>query len=348
MSKPLLVINRDLTYPFDVHSSCDVVDSTKLNGFMTCPRSFFYNYVLGWQQENNHLVFGKAWHEAMEHILLSGPDGYKKESVHVAYAKFMDEYRKVYHEEDDELYSPKTPTRAAMALMTYVKHYANDWNLFEVVELDGKLLTEIAGSVPVGKYELAFRMDAVVRHLRTGRVSPFEHKTGSSLYMWEEQWDLAMQVFCYLYVMYCLFDPQEVEGVLLNGVIFKKTKDNTATDAKHELGFGRHFEFVRPLITRQIHQMEAWITRTVYHLDMVRMHFDMLAEEDPGAKVMRAFPMVTTSCTKYMGCEYKNFCLNFDNPIKQFLKYQTPVGWEVKHWDPTIGEIRTNLGRVQI
>lgn len=341
-----MIINRELNYPFEVHSSCDVVDSTKLNEFMTCPRSFFYNYVLGWQQENNHLVFGKAWHEAMEHILLSGPAGYERESIHVAYAKFLDEYRKVYKEEDDELFSPKTPERAAMALITYCQHYASDWDKFEVVEMDGKLLTEIAGSVPIGKYELYFRMDAVIRHLRTGRVSPFEHKTGSSTYMWSEQWDLAMQVFCYMYVMYCLFDPAEVEGVLLNGVIFKKTKANRNTDAKQ--GIGRHFEFLRPLVSRQIHQMEAWIERTVYHLDMMRMHFDMLADEDPSNKVMRAFPMVTTSCTKYLGCKYKNFCMAFDNPIKQFLKYATPMGWELKHWDPTVGEIKTDLGKVVI
>lgn len=341
-----MIINRELTYPFPVHESCNVVDSTKLNGFMTCPRSFFYNYVLGWQQENNHLVFGKAWHEAMEHILLNGPAGYEKESVREAYVKFMHEYRKVYHQEDDELFSPKTPTRAAMALMTYVKHYAGDWDEFEVVNLDGNLLTEIAGSVPVGKYELFFRMDAVIRNLRTGLVSPFEHKTGSSMYMWNEQWDLAMQVFCYLYVMYSMFAPEDVGGVVLNGVIFKKTKNNSKTDAKD--GIGRHFEFTRPTVLRTIHQMEAWITRTIYHLDMMRMHFDMLADEDPNAKVMKAFPMVTTSCTKYLGCGYKNFCMAFDNPIKQFLKYQTPVGWEVKHWDPTIGEIKTDLGKVEI
>jgi len=340
-----MIVNRELKYPFEIHSSCDVMDSTKLNGAMTCLRMFFYNYVLGWQQENNHLVFGKAWHEAMEHILLFG---YGKDSVYDAYDKFIEEYRKVYTEEDDYTFSPKTPERAAMALMTYVKYYANDFNEFEVVEMEGSKLTEIAGSVPVGKYELYFRMDAVIRMLRTGKIRPFEHKTGSSMYMWNEQWDLAMQVFTYLYVMYSLYDPVDVDGVMLNGVIFKKTKQNRDTDRKHELGFGRHFEFTRPIVSRQIYQMEAWIERTVYHLDIVRMHFDMLAEEDPGAKVMRAFPMNTTSCTKYLGCPYKDFCMAFDNPIKQFLKYQTPMGWEVKHWDPTIGEIKNDLGKVEI
>ena len=56
--------------PFNVCPTLQTVDSTKINTFLDCPRQYFFTYVLGWRSDrpNNHLVFGQAWHEAMEHL----------------------------------------------------------------------------------------------------------------------------------------------------------------------------------------------------------------------------------------------------------------------------------------
>lgn len=338
-----MIVDRSLKYPIPIHASNDILDTTKLNGFMSCPRSFFYGYVMGWNKESNHLVFGKAWHEALEHMLLHGYD-----KTADAFNLFLKEYKKVYDADEFDDYSPKTVTRAMWALLTYADHYKGDQYDFKVhTGTDGKKLTECAGSVYISdEHLLYFRMDAILEDLATGQLYPQEHKTGSSTYMWVEQWDLAMQVFTYLYVMYCMFDAERVKGIQINGVIFKKTKDNETTDAKQ--GIGRHFEFLRPMIYKAPHQIEGWMTRTAYWMDMMRYNFDMLAKEDPSAKVMRAFPMATTSCTKYLGCEYKDFCNTWDNPIRAFNDYGTPLGWEEKFWDPTVGEIRNNLGEIKI
>lgn len=337
-----MIIDRDLQYPLTLHASCDVVDTTKVNDFMSCPRSFFYNYVLGWSLESNHLVFGKAWHEALEHMLLYGYD-----QVKPAFQKFLVEYMKVYSQEEFEDYMPKSPIRAMWALQTYAEHYSNDKNEFEVLEYNGNKLTECAGSVWLSnEHQLFFRMDAILKERGSDMLYPQEHKTGSSPYMWVEQWDLAMQIFTYLYVMYCMFDAHRIKGVQINGVLFKKTKDSDTRDAKD--GIGRHFDFLRPMVYRAPHQLEAWMVRTSYHMDIMRYNFDMLANEDPSAKVMRAFPMVTTSCTKYTGCPYKDFCISLDNPLKHYLDYGVPLGWQQKFWDPTVGEIRNNLGDLRI
>jgi hypothetical protein len=235
------------------------------------------------------------------------------------------------------------------ALLTYTDHYRNDLNEFEVHRLTptSEKLTECAGSVYISdEHLLYFRMDAILKDKQSGLLFPQEHKTGSSTYMWVEQWDLAMQIYTYLYVMYCMFNAEDVKGIQINGVIFKKTKDNDKTDQRD--GIARHFDFLRPMIYKAPHQLEAWMVRTAYHMDMMRYNFDLLAQEDPNDKVMRAFPMVTTSCTKYLGCPYKDFCMSFDNPMKAARDYGVPLGWTKKFWDPTIGEIRNNFGEIKI
>ena len=334
------MIKEDLTYPIELHPSCNIVDSTKLNSFMTCPRMYFYEHVLGWNIPSNHLVFGKAWHEAMEHLLLTS---YEKEDLIVAYQKFITEYSKVYAPDEYEDFPPKTPKRAMYALIAYTEHWKYDRSEFELLELDGKPLTEIAGNVVLSdEFSLYFRMDAICKGARG--IFPLEHKTGSSSYMWAEQWDLAMQVYTYLYVMYCMFDAQYVEGVRLNGTILKKTKDSKTRDDK--AGIDRHFEFLRPTVYRTPEQIEAWMERTIYHMSMMRYNYDLLAKDTVDAKIMRAFPMVTTSCTKYMGCDYKTFCMSIDNPLKHAI-HGTPIGWDKKHWDPTAGEIR-DIGTLKL
>jgi len=80
---------------------------------MDCARQYFFEYVLGWRSTapNNHLVFGSAWHAAIEHILQKGY-GAVDEAVFI----FMNTYREELPPDTDELYSPKTPSRADEAL----------------------------------------------------------------------------------------------------------------------------------------------------------------------------------------------------------------------------------------
>ena len=84
------------------HSSWNIIDSTKLNAFLECPRSYFYEYILGWRSEapNLHLEFGKAWHLAMEHLILHG---YDETSIKDAYLKFHEHYRSHFPELLDAL-----------------------------------------------------------------------------------------------------------------------------------------------------------------------------------------------------------------------------------------------------
>ncbi|MBU2249242.1 MAG: PD-(D/E)XK nuclease family protein, partial [Gammaproteobacteria bacterium] len=97
------------------------IDSSKLKDFKRCPRYFFYRHVLGWQSQtpNNHLVFGSAWHEAMEYLLLNG---YGDNSVIEAFDKFLAYYRQSFPPETDEMFKAKTPDNAFWTLAQYANY----------------------------------------------------------------------------------------------------------------------------------------------------------------------------------------------------------------------------------
>ena len=92
-----------------------ITDPTKLNCFLSCPRMYFFEYILGWRPEtpNNHLVFGTAWHAAQEYLLLHD---YSVQSVMDAYNVMVREYRKVLGPETDEMFEPKTMENALVVL----------------------------------------------------------------------------------------------------------------------------------------------------------------------------------------------------------------------------------------
>ena len=175
-------------WPVPFHPSWNVVDSTKLNAVISCPRKYFYEYVLGWRPDvpSNHLVFGSSVHLALEYLLTHD---YSMESVLAAHEIFLEDYRKTFGPEMDDVYFPKTPQNFFVVLSKYAQEYSRD-----LVEND-VLYTEIAGTISVDEdVDLAFRMDSVVRDKRSGMVKSWEHKTGSSTYFWAEQWPLSTQV----------------------------------------------------------------------------------------------------------------------------------------------------------
>ena len=102
------------------HPTWEVTDSTKLQEYIACPRSYFYKYVLGWKPEEPsiHLIFGTSWHIAMEHLLIYG---YDPRTVEEASYLLTQEYRKSFSDLMDDVYYPKTPGFAKEMLSKYVK-----------------------------------------------------------------------------------------------------------------------------------------------------------------------------------------------------------------------------------
>jgi hypothetical protein len=294
------------------HSSWLIHDATKLQSYMDCPRSYFFEYIIGWRPEdpNIHLEFGSAWHLAMEHLILNG---YSDRSILDAYTKLVTYYRQFFPEIMDDTYHPKTPAMALKALLEYTKEYAN--------ESFTPLYTEIAGTVSLtDKIQLHFRIDSILETI--DGIKSREHKTGSQLSrQWTDQWALKMQTGVYNHVLYCLFPHEKVWGVEINGTIFSK----------------KNIQFSRVPARRTLQAMEVWYWNTIWWVEEIERDKEKLMECKPEDTILKCFKMNTENCTKYFGCKYHAFCLAWPNPLNRID--EVPIGFKIEYWDPAAEEI---------
>lgn len=322
--------NPNLSYPVPVHPTWDIQDSSKLKAFMECPRKYFYSYVIGWQNSrpSNHLIFGSAWHEAMAHLY---DNGFEKDNIFDAFnSKFLPYYRKFFDPGEDDMFFPKTPARALLALVYYCDVYKDDLVENEVIKHNGKKLIEIGGKISISdKYSVAFRQDTILQGPRG--IFSLEHKTGSNSYGWDSQWYLNPATAIYSHVLYCLFPPNEIQGIRYNGMMFKKTKDDLKKDDKEPF---RHFEVIRVPIHKSLDDMSAMVVNIIWWLDAISGEFDQLSTCSESDPIMACYPQNWTACNNWgRTCEYHDFCCYWRNPLRHLDRL--PMDMEVKHWDPT-------------
>lgn len=318
----------DHKLPIPHSPSHNVLDGSKLNRFMECPRAFFYEYMLGWRSErpNNHLVFGTAWHEAIEHLM---KNGYSQTDVMTAFDKFMESYRSVFTDPNtDDLFFPKTPDRAFECLAGYaVKWGRSDPINYEV------LYTEIAFTIQMDDTRhLCGRMDSIVRLLNTLKIGSLEHKTFGGQRNWGDQFHMCMQGSLYTHVLMCLYRYENVGPIIFNGAAFLKNKGTRG---------GKKFDYQREVVKKSKAQMQTWYLNTLYWMDQVENEYRLLSEQSDSLDVMTAFPMNTTNCTKWFGCAYRDFCNSWKNPLQKC--FAPPLGMIEEHWNPLDEEAKVTM-----
>ena len=292
------------------HETWDIVDASKLKEYMVCPRMYFYRYILGWDLDrpNIHLVFGESWHKAMEVLVAHNND---PAYVQEAYEAFSSCYYKTFPDGMQSVVSSKKdPDIVPTALAEYCEQYGQDD--YEVLFVEG------AGSVPVSDTDrMHFRIDAVLRDRKDGKVVSLDHKTGSQLSTaWIDEWSLDLQMMLYYHVLNCLFGVGNVKGMVVNGVFF----------------YAKERRFCRVSIIKDMAMMLAWLTDTNATLrelqtDMKRLY--VCKAED---KTFNAFHRRPTSCTRYGTCKYHSFCCIWSNPLQHCQ--EVPIGFEQKWWNP--------------
>jgi hypothetical protein len=309
------------------HPSWHKLDSTKINRYNECERAFFFEYVLGWKSEapSNHLVFGDAWHRAVEHLIVNG---YGDDQVVEAMSIFEATYREVFSADTDELFHPKDLFNAQKTLAVYAQHFDSDAEKEEV------LYTEISGSAPIDdKRRIYFKIDAILRNLEENYVFVREHKTkgGAFNQVWASDWDLATQIGTYTHAAYCLYDMNEVKGVEVNGAAFIKSKAE-----------GGKCDFLRVPCWRNVKQMENWLWVTNERFDQIYHDYERLAECSEDDALLYAFPMNPQNCTKWFRiCDWHDYCLTWGNPLQHCA--EPPLGFIQDYWDPEAKDTRHKM-----
>jgi len=285
-------------------------DSSKLQCYMQCPRRYFYEYVCGWKPDvqSNHLVFGQAWHEAMEYLLLHG---YSDDAIIGAYDKFLTCYREHFPESTDEAFAPKTPANALKALAQYCERYKDD--NFEVLhtELGGRLSLDFESP----HLAIIYKIDALVRH--EGQVVVLEHKTkgGSFSQWWADQWKTSFQIGTYTFAAKCLYE--DANNVIVNGTGFLKTR----------------IDFMRIPVTKTEPQINMWYKLAIFYIRQILWDIDILQEAlRKGGDMSAAFIPNPTACTNFFGCPYVDLCLSWENPLDHI--HRLPSGFHIEIWNP--------------
>ena len=318
-----------MTFPLTERKEWSILDSSKLSDFLMCKRLYFYSYILGWtlDQPAHDLHFGESWHRAREYQLLHG-----YEDVKGAYDAFLSCYRQYYAPEDDMLYVPKIPAAVLAALMKFADERRTDLIENEVVEIDGQKMTEVSGTVPIDENRvLHYRLDSIMRRKSDGMIFSWDHKTTHERYInsrqWSEGFHLSIQNGTYTHCLYCMFPIEQVLGVEFCGTGFGYLKRGSATSPP-----GPRITLRRIPAFKTPDQMNSWLWTVIDTVNDIERETDRLFHCSDSDSVLTAFPMNPNSCTSYRGCPFHDFCLSWQNPLRQC--HEPPLGFREEFWNP--------------
>jgi len=305
----------------------NVQDSSKLQTYLDCPRQYFFEYILGWRSEavSVHLEHGIAVHKAMECFYPVGGPDFSNGALAKAMVAYTEHYRSIFSPDMDEANSPKNIECTTRALEMYRDFYA-PIDDFEILH------SEVAGSVLLDEdgRKLYFKQDTICKN-KDDRIFSLEHKTGTTFRgLWALEWTQSIQIGTYSHVLFCMYPPENVYGVRINGIFvhepLKLKKDGTPyANAKDT-------EFHRVPVAKTPKLMQDWLNTVTYWLVLLENEFDKLNNATESDDILKAFPKNPRACTKYFGCLYSPFCTAWLNPLQQ--ADQPPIGLKIDHWDP--------------
>jgi CRISPR/Cas system-associated exonuclease Cas4 (RecB family) len=300
-----------------------VVDTSKLNDYLTCPRKYFFRHLLGWREEGHgktfHLDFGTCVHAAMDVLMNS-----RKHPTRPGYEPAMELIMQASEaftikamEVNPELLSSsaaKNFDNLQRALIRYVKDYSRDEFIVHY--------NEVAGTVRINSSDdcfskLYFKQDSICEDSRG--IFSLERKTGSKLTAeWQEQWMTALQMGTYIHVLHHLFPDKPIYGLIVDGILFSKKSDA---------------ELCRVVIKKDLPMLQAWLDTVNCWMEQLAEDYDILQNELDAGDRLSAFPMRPVSCTMYgRACEYLPFCASRANPLADCE--EPPIGMMVEFWDP--------------
>ena len=305
-------------YPIPTHPTWFMVDNSKISNYKTCPRKYFYSYIFGWEGKmpNIHLVFGQAWHIAMEHLKLTGMT---VQSVEQAVRKFEKHYRKYFSPAVDADNAPKNLLGAATGLDEYAIQYDNDD--FEVMH------TEVLAKVPISQdRNMIVRIDYIGKSERQfPGIFGMDYKTGQRYSTaWQRQWYTNSQMKLYTMALQVYFGIiNKIFGMVVDGIIFYKAVQKD---------IGKRHRLVRIPLRVDDNMMNAWLFDINRWYSLLEEDMLQLAESSKDDPVMMCFHKNEEACTMYGLCKFHPLCCIWANPLKECEA--PPQDFKIKWWNP--------------
>lgn len=304
-------------------------DNTRLSdGPRGCMRYFFFRHEMHWNPAGKAypLVFGGAWHEAMQTVWQGFSEGWDQQKLLKEGMKtFLKDWEAAGLDPNpsqatiEEEYKQRHPGTAFEMLAGYIdRRYP--WFKKEKVEI---LSIEKPFAVPLDPEEPDLfyigKIDKIIR--MRGRVLGIEHKTttayaknGKFRAAFLESFSPNSQVDGYLFALH-LMHPKKVGGVWVDAALVHKMEEG--------------FKFIPQ--ERQLAFLDSWLWETRTYIDTIERNREALKSCKPTDKYLAAFPKNTECCYDFQSaCPYLDICRAWPNPLGK----PTPPGYKVERWDP--------------
>ena len=307
-------------------------DNTRIKDFRTCPRKFYFRHSRNWAGTGfmPALVFGSAWHEAMDIVweIMSKNDPQKLRTQEVAecgYEAFLTcwvENGGPDPKESDpfelDRLQPRVPMNALEMLYAYVDERRALFSRpgFELLAVEQPFAVpldpEDATLFYVGRMDKIF---AIKDEIYVG-----EHKT-SSLYSkastfrstYIDSFSPDSQIDGYLHAAHMLYGDK-AKAVWVDAALVHKTV---------------HDGFVLIPVERQHAQLDAWLWEARYWIHQIEVNCSLTIDDENS--YMSAFPKNTNSCQDFArNCPYIDLCKMWSNPTVK----EQPAGFENEPWSP--------------
>lgn len=303
-----------------------VLDSTKLDTYIGCPRKFLFNSIIGLTPGfiSGDTVFGVAIHEALSVLYESGrPMAQTWMAAQDAFVKSYAPYVGIVKDS-----KTKNLDRGRESIQLYAMVYGESDKTFKKVGV-----AEAAYIMDINGVPFVVKPDLIVSDSE-GLVHVIEHKTTGLLSRtWFSITYPSLQPGAYTKYLFesGICPKDKVSYPLLNLIVYPTSKVMKPSDMFFREYFGA--EYGSPSA-----YAEAWQLRTARHLRELYQDLRLLMNTDiDTTDVVEAFPM-KSNCYKYgQVCPYSSLCHSYSNPLKVCQKSEAEVMQQlfaINIWNP--------------
>ena len=333
----------------------EAYDNSQIETHRKCDRMHYFRHERGLvsTKVNTALVFGSAWHCAMD-VVWPMINRTKAKDIDVAEAA-MDAFLEYWCGPDYELpdigqfadlsmeeqkyLEPRTPMVALEMIYNYIKERRSFIEACELLDVEQAFLVPIDPS----RSDLGYsgKMDKTIK--MNSRVKGIEHKT-TTLYKRDGPFRKDF--------MESFFPNSQVEGYLysLHMLHGRKTKDVLVDAALVHKSVHDEFRFIP--IEHMLPMLDAWLWETHVRIKEIQEnkrrleHYrEMVDQGSEHMSFLPAYPKKPEACTLYGNCPYLELCRSWENPEQH--EDEDAAGYKIDFWSPFEENELEKLGFVE-